>query len=95
VLRVTQQYIIGQFSVLLEGLQPPAGERHANAVRDLRLVVERSAFRMLPELAHDVMDLSDLICLDALERGDNHGFGRYASAAFALGEFADSAGLTP
>ena len=33
---MTQQYIIGQFSVLLEELQPPAGDRLATAVRDLR-----------------------------------------------------------
>jgi hypothetical protein len=90
---VTQQYLIGQFSVLLEGLQPPAGERLADIVRDLRLEVESSPLWMLPELAHEAIDLSDTVCWDALERGDSSGFGRYARAAVALGEFADSAGM--
>ena len=90
---VTQQYLIGQFSVLLEGLQPRPGERLANAVRELRRQVESSPPWMLHTLAHEAIDLSDGICWDALERGDATAFGRYAIAAFALGEFTDSAGL--
>jgi hypothetical protein len=92
---VTQQYLIGQFSVLLEGLQPPAGEQLADVVRDLRREVESSPLWMLPKLAHEAIDLSDTICWGALERGDSTGFGRYARAAVALGDFTDSAGLTP
>jgi hypothetical protein len=91
---VTQQYLIGQFSVLLEELQPPLGDRLAAAVRDLRREVESRPFWMLPELAHEAMDLSDTICWDALERGDSSGFGRYVSAAVAPGQFTDSAHLT-
>jgi hypothetical protein len=92
-LRVTQQYLIGQFSVLLEGLQPRRGERLANAVGDLRREVESCPPWMLRRLAHEAIDLSDTICWDALERGDACGFGRCASAAFALGEFTECAGL--
>jgi hypothetical protein len=91
-LPVTQQYLIGQFSALLEELQPPAGEWLASAVRDLRREVESSPVQMLPKLAHEAMDLSNVICWAALERGDCNGFRRYAKAAVALGEFADSAG---
>jgi hypothetical protein len=90
---VTQQYLIGQFSALLENLQPPPGEWLASAVRDLRREVERSSPQMLPELAHEAMDLTDVICWAALERGDCNGFRRYAKAAVALGEFTDCAGL--
>ena len=93
-LRVTQQYLIGQFSVLLEGLQPPTEDPLADFVSDLRREVESSPLSMLPELAHEAMSLSDTICWDALERGDSSGFGRYVRAALALGEFTDSAGLT-
>jgi hypothetical protein len=92
-LRVTQQYLIGQFSVLLEGLQPPPGERRAEAVRDLRRKVESSPLWLLSGLAHEAIDLSDSICWDALERGDRDDFGRYANAAVALADFTDSAGL--
>ena len=90
-----QQYLIGQFSLLLEDMQPSPGDRLAWAVRDLRGEVERSAVQMLPRLAREAMALSDRICWGALERGDAVGFCRYAKAAVALGEFADAAGLLP
>ena len=92
---MTQEYLIGQLSALLEELQPPAGEKLAGAVHDLRREVERSAVQMLPRLAHEAISLSDVICCAALERGDRDAFGRYAKAAAALGDFTDSAGLTP
>ena len=92
---MTQQYIIGQFSVLLAELQPPAGDCLATAVRDLRRAVETSPLPMLPRFAQQAMSLSDAICWEALERGDPNGFCRYAKAAVALGEFTDSAGLLP
>ena len=90
---MTQQYLIGQFSVFLGELQPPPGEAMADAVRDLRREVETSSLQMLPELAREAMRLTDVICWGALERGDPRGFCRYADAAVALGEFADSAGF--
>jgi hypothetical protein len=90
---MTQQYIIGQFSALLEDLQPSPSECLAAAVHDLRREVESSPLPMLPKLAHEAMNLTDMICWAALERGDPNGFCRYAKAALALGEFADSAGL--
>lgn len=93
--RMTEQYLIGQFSALLEGLQPPAGERLADAVRKLRRDVESCPPWMLPGLAHEAIELSDIVCWDALERGDSDGFGRYSTAAAALGDFTDSAGLIP
>jgi hypothetical protein len=90
---VTQQYLIGQFSVLLEDLQPPPGERLAAAVYDLRREVESSPPAMLGSLAREAMSLTDAICWAALERGDSQGFCRYAAGALALGEFTDAAGL--
>ena len=91
---MTQQYLIGQFSLLLADISPPPGDRCAAAVRDLRREVERSPVRMLPQLAREAMVLSDVICWGALERGDAIGFCRYAKAAVALGEFTDAAGLS-
>jgi hypothetical protein len=90
---MTQQYLIGQFSVLLEDLQPPPGDLLAGTVRDLRREVESSPVQMLATLAHEALKLTDVICWAALERGDCTGFGHYAEAAVALGDFADSAGL--
>jgi hypothetical protein len=87
---VTQQYIVGQFSVLLEDLQPPPGE-WLTAVRKLRSEVECCPLSMLPRLAQEAIGLADLICWSALEQGDVNGFCRYARSAGALGEFIDNA----
>ncbi|HET7049553.1 MAG TPA: hypothetical protein VFI54_14915 [Solirubrobacteraceae bacterium] len=92
---MTEQYLIGQFSLLLEDIAPSQGDRFAWAVHDLRAEVERSPVQMLPMLAREAMDLSDMICWGALERGDAIGFCRYAKAAVALGEFTAAAGLLP
>ena len=89
---MTQQYIVGQFSLLLEDLQPPPGEWLA-AVRKLRGEVESCPLSMLPRLAQEAMGLTDLICWSALEQGDVGSFRRYARSAAALGEFIDTAGL--
>jgi hypothetical protein len=92
---VTQQYLIGQFSALLEELQPSPGDGLAAAVHDLRQAVECSPLQMLPKLAREAMGLTDTICWAALERGDATGFCRCAKAAAALGQFANAAGLLP
>ena len=92
---MTQQYLIGQFSLLLADMAPPPGDRCEAAVHDLREEVERSPVQMLPKLAREAMVLSDVMCWGALERGDAIGFCRYAKAAVALGEFTDAAGLLP
>ena len=91
---VTQQYIVGEFSSLLAELQPaPAGQ--IAAVHDLRREVESSPLPVLSQFAHTALDLSDVICLAALEEGDVNGFRRYARIAVALGEFTANAGLLP
>jgi hypothetical protein len=92
---MTQQYLIGQLSVLLEELQPSPGDRLAAAVHELRREVECSPLRMLPGLASEAIGLTDLICFDAVERGDARELARCAKAAVALGEFTDAARLLP
>jgi hypothetical protein len=89
---VTQQYIVGQFSVLLEDVRPPAGEWLA-AVRELRGEVESCSLSMLPRLARKAIGLTDLICWSALEQGDLDSFWGCARSAAALGEFIDNARL--
>ena len=92
---MTQQYLIGQLSTLLEELQPPPGEMLAGDVRGLRQEVEHSGVQMLPVLAREAIVLGDVICWVALERGDSDGFRRYASAVVALGDFTENACLRP
>jgi hypothetical protein len=89
---MTQQYIVGQFSVLLEELQPPSGEWLA-AVRELRSEVESCPYSILPRLARRAIALTDLICWGALEQGDVDSFRGCARSAAALGEFIDNARL--
>ena len=89
---MTQQYIVGQFSVLLEDVRPPAGE-WLTAVRKLRSEVESCPLSMLPRLAQEAIGLTDLICWSALEQGDVGSFCGCARSAAALGEFIDSARL--
>jgi hypothetical protein len=89
---VTQQYIVGEFSALLGDLQRiPGGE--LAAVRELRREVESSPLQILPRLAREAMNLTDMICLAALEQGDVSGFRDCARTAVALGEFTDNARL--
>jgi hypothetical protein len=89
---VTQQYIVGQFSVWLGDVQPSSGEWLA-AVRELRSEVESCPLSMLPRLAQAAIDLTDLMCWSALEEGDLDSFRGCARSAAALGEFIDSARL--
>jgi hypothetical protein len=57
---MTQQYIAGEFSSLLADLQPAPGEWLV-AVDDLRREVECSPVRMLPPLAHEAMNLTEVV----------------------------------
>lgn len=90
---MTQQYIVGEFSLLLAGLQPVPGELFGEAVGNLRHEVESGPLPMLPRLAREAMTLTDMICWVALERGDVSGFRRYADAAVALRELTANANL--
>jgi hypothetical protein len=90
---VTQQYLIGQLSTLLEELQPSPGDAFACAVHQLRRQVECSPLAMLPKLAYEAIGLTDTICWAALERGDASEFARCSKAAIALGELTDAARL--
>jgi hypothetical protein len=90
---VTQQYIVGEFSVLLAGLEPTAGERLGSVVGNLRREVECSPLPLLPRLTRVALNLADSACWLALEQGDVRGFCRCAETASALREFAVSAKL--
>jgi hypothetical protein len=50
---------------------------------------------MLPRLAQEALDLTDLICRAALEQGDADGFCRYVGTAIELREFTVGAGFLP
>lgn len=89
---MTQQYLTGQFSLLLGDLRAPPGE-WLTAVIELRREVECSSVSVLPRLAREAMGLTDMICWAALEQGDVNGFRGCARAAAELREFAECAGF--
>jgi hypothetical protein len=91
---MTQQYIVGELSALLAGLQP-APDALGEAVSNLRHEVEFGPLPMLSVLAREAMTLTDMTCWVALEQGDVSGFRRYADTAVALREFTASANLLP
>ncbi len=92
---MTQQYLVGELSSLLAGLQPTPSESLGNAVDKLRHEVESSPPRMLPSLAQQALDLTDIVCRVALEQGDADGFCRSVGTAIALRDFTVGAGLLP
>jgi hypothetical protein len=89
---VTQQYIVGEFSVLLSELEVAAGGG-AGAVRDLRWEVEHSPVGLLAGLARRSLEVTDGLCWSALEQGDVAGFRACSWMAVALAAFARNAGL--
>jgi hypothetical protein len=91
---MTQQYIVGELSALLAGLQP-APDALGEAVGNLRHEVEFGPLPKLSVLAREAVALTDMICWVALEQGDVSGFRRYADTAVALREFTASANLLP
>jgi hypothetical protein len=92
---MTQQYLVGELSSLLGGLQPTPGVSLGEAVGNLRHEVEFSSLRKLPTLAQRALDLTDLVCRAALEEGDADAFCRCVGTAIALRDFAVSASLLP
>jgi hypothetical protein len=92
---MTQQYIAGEFSALLAGLQPVHVGLVGQAVKRLRHEVEFGPLPMLPQLAREALALTDMTCWVSLEHGDLSGFRRGADTAVALREFAASANLLP
>jgi hypothetical protein len=92
---MTQQYLVGELSSLLAGLQPTPGALLDDAVGNLRHEVEFSPPRMLPRLAQKALDLTDVVCRAALEQGDADRFCRSVGTAIALHDFTVGAGLLP
>ena len=91
---MTQQYLVGQFSVLLGQLERVAADWQP-AVHKLRRSVELSPIALLPEVADEALSLIDDMCWASLLQGDALRFDRYGASAAELREFIDSACLIP
>jgi hypothetical protein len=94
VVAMTQQYIIGELSVLLARLQAVAAdEASAGAVARLRHAAEVSPSWALPGVEARALELTDGLCWASLTRGDRTAFDQQAVVAAQLLEFGVCAGL--
>jgi len=91
---MTQQYLLGELSLILGELQTIA--TNEAAVRDvarLRREVETGPVAALASVAARALELTDDWCWDSLVRGDAAAFARQAAIFVELSEFAVCAGL--
>src|SRR5574341_1685959 len=91
---MTQQYLVGELSLILGELQAVAND--AAAVRDvarLRQQVETSPPAALGPVVVGAAKLMDRLCWDALTRGETDAFIREIAICTELWEFGVCAGL--
>lgn len=91
---MTQQYLLGELSVILGELQAVAASEAAerDAAR-LRREAERGPPAALASVATRALELTDGWCWHSLMRGDGATFARQAAICAELWEFAVCAGL--
>jgi len=91
---MTQQYLAGELSVLLERVQAvattEAASRDAKALREAAETVPVQALGWVTVRA---LALTERFCWDSLSRGDTAAFTRQAAAEAALREFGICASL--
>jgi hypothetical protein len=85
---MTQQYLAGELSVLLAGLQAVATTRAAvRDVAQLRREAETGPVTALPSLVVRALVLTDRLCWDSLQQGDTAAFTRQAAICAELHDF--------
>jgi hypothetical protein len=82
---MTQWYLTGELSLLLEQLESACPE--GRAVRDLRAEAEMSGPIRLAAVLVRTLELTDSMCWESLTRGDARAVDRQAATAARLREF--------
>ena len=90
---VTQQYLVGELSVLVGELCRAARSVDPSAVAELRTRVECAEPGKLAPLVDEAIADADGLCWASLDRGDLAAFAEQAAVAGALGDFASAARL--
>jgi hypothetical protein len=91
---VTQQYLVGEVSLLLAQLEVAAGDGSVSrTVAQLRREAESSPPAALGLLLARTFELTDCLCLDSLARGDVTAFLSQAATGERLRDFAVCARL--
>jgi hypothetical protein len=90
---MTQQYLAGELSILLEDLQT-ATTNHTSAleITQLRRRAETRSAALAP-VTDRALKLADSACWNSLNQGDTAAFLRQATVSADLWEFGVSAGL--
>ena len=90
---MTQQYLVGELSILVDQLTRVARDSLEAALRDLRHRVECNGVGALSTLASEAITDADHLCWSSLDRGDLEAVAGQAAVAVALDEFAALAHL--
>jgi len=93
---MTQQYLVGELSLLLAQLQVlTSDDEFAARVADLRSTAEQRGPGVLAEVEARALEIADELCWSSLLRGDPVAFDRQAAAGAQLWEFGMCADLIP
>ncbi len=92
---VTQQYLVGELSILVGELHRSARGARPDGIEELRRDVERAGPDQLAALAAEAIAHADRLCWASLEGGDLAAFLGQAAVAAALGDFTHAARLVP
>jgi len=91
---MTQQYLVGELSVLLARLQAVATDQaYGREVAQLRHEAETRPLTALGSVAVRALALADVMCGESLTRGDTMAFARQGVIGADLREFGCCAGL--
>jgi hypothetical protein len=90
---MTQQYLIGELSILIAQLQAAGDAACSAAAARLRTEAETLPVTHLRGAVLRALELTDAACWDSLGRGDGAAFTRLAEIGVQLRDFAASAGL--
>ena len=91
---MTQQYLVGELSLLLAQLETAAGSGSVSrAVSQLRREAETCPPAALGPVLARTFELTDCLCLDSLARGDELAFRSQAVSGEQLRDFGVCAGL--
>jgi hypothetical protein len=93
---MTQQYLVGEMSVLLARLQTLAGDNDiARGIARLRREAEERGVHALAGVEARALELADRMCWLSLHHGDLEAFTQQAATGAQLREFGVCAGLLP
>jgi hypothetical protein len=91
---VTQEYLVGELSLLLGELQAATvTEPSVAQIGWLRRESETGPRSTLPAAAVDALCVCDRVCWDSLTRGDVEAFARQSTVCAELWEFGVCSGL--